>query len=462
MHGRAHPDPTDSEIQGHYYANKAPGTILLGTVAYFSLYHAENLFGLDPAGVAFEANLYLVNLFVSVFFVALSICAFRRLLIFLGTTDQRAAVLSLVLAFGTLLFPYDNQMWGHTTAAAFSLLGLFGLVQGTRRGLFFAGLFAGMAVLTDYLAAVVVASYGVYALWVKAPGRGALGDAERRALWYCLGGLGPLIIFMAYHYACFGAPFSSAMKYTAKGFIDEDRLLGLFGIPEWRYVGALLVSRSRGLLLHAPVLLFSLIGLAFWLKEKKTDPLARLTLACMTLFLLINASFNGWQGGATVCARYQMLAMPFWVLAMKEIPWKTNWKRIFVAVAAFSAFNMLAVASVSPIMPEWEADSAKEAPSYLNPLWLPDDPDSTLQPEQGWPDSLLYDSVYGWTYERFGKGDMGSATLRRFYNLRMNGRRHWHLTNLGLLLGLPGKWSLLPLLFLTGAGGFLLLRSKTS
>jgi hypothetical protein len=177
-------------------------------------------------------------------------------------------------------------------------------------------------------------------------------------------------------------------------------------------VGALLLSPDRGLLLHMPVLGLSLTGLWLWLRRRPRDPLAWLSLGGIALFLAANASFNGWDGGSAVCARYQIPALPFWALAWRGVPWRGAWRKAFLGLAAASAFSMLTVAAVSPIWP-------------------------------GGPEPA--GSVYGWTYRHFAQGKLAADGYREFYVLRMNGRRRWQPTNLGLLLGLPGLWSLLPL-----------------
>lgn len=416
--GRVRPDPGKGEVQGHYYSNKAPGSLLLGAAAYLALFHGERLLGIDPRGAAFELDLYCVNLLVSVLPAALGILAFRRLLRGLGTADDRARALSLALAFSTLLFPYATLLFGHATAAGFAILGLQALLADSRRGLFMAGFWAACAAATDYSAALLLPLIVVFA-WRTRSGRDALE---------VLGGtLFPLALCGAYQYACFGSPFALATDYTAQVFREEGRLFGLLGAPGFGRVWDLLFSGYRGMLVHMPVLVFSLLGLGRWLKREGRDPLAWLCLWGMALFLAANASFNGWHGGAVVCARYQVPALVFWAIPWKELPWSGLWRRTFLAAAAFSAFNMLSVAAVSPLMPEGRENGG----------------------------------LYAWTTPRFVRGKLAGEGYRGYFVLRINGRGHWTPTNLGLLLGLGGLWSLLPLAAGGGAGLFLLAREAS-
>jgi len=450
--GRAHPDLTAGEIQGHYYSNKAPGAILLGIPVYAALFHGERLLGVDPlAATPVEVNLYLVNLFVSVLIVASGIVVFRRLLGLLGTGARRALALALVLAFCTLLFPYSTMLWGHPTAAAFVIMALYGAIRDTPRGLAAAGFFVGLAVLCDYLAILVVLAFG---LWIVARRPRSIG-------WYALGGIVPLVAFAAYHWACFGSPFVTAMSFTQPDFIADGHVLGLFGPFSVSHFFAILASRYRGVLLHMPVLLLSVVALVFWLRRRPTDRLAWMCLAMMGGFLVINATFNGWHGGTVVGARYQMLALPFWVLALKELPWEGLWRPATVILVGVSAFNMLAIAAVSPMSLPWSPDGSDPAtsPQYYNPFWTPGEPSPRAgagQPSAQHP--LFYDSLYGYTYLQFWSGRLAAQAIERLLFLRINGAAMWRPTNAGMLLGLPGLTSLVPLILAGGLGVWLLWR----
>jgi len=454
--GRANPGLDADETQGHYYSNKAPGTILLGVPVYTALFFGQRLLGFDPhAAIPLELNLYLVNLFVSVVVVAAGIVVFRRLLVLVGASERRALVLALVLAFCTLLFPYSTQLWGHPTAAAFTIIALYGLLRETPRSLLLAGFFVGMAVLSDYLAIAGVLAFGA---WIVA-------SRPRRIGWYFLGGALPMAVFGAYHWACFGSPFALATSFTQGEFVNEGHFLGLFGPVSVSHLFALLTSRYRGILLHMPILLLSVVALAIWLRRRPADRLAWLCLVMMGGYLVLNASFNGWHGGTVVGARYQILALPFWVLCLVKLPWRVPWRPAFVALAAVSAFNMLAVAAVSPMSLPWSPDWSDPAtsPQYFNPFWTPGEPDelaasAALSPQH----PLFYDSLYGYTYGQFWSGKLAAQAIGRLLFLRIDRAPMWRPTNAGLLVGLGGFASLVPVVLLAGLGLWALRRSLSA
>jgi hypothetical protein len=81
--------------EGHYYANKAPGTIWLGALAYKPLVMLASCFGwaFDEPGFVI-ASAYLINLFVSVLpLVAVSLAMFE-LARGLGTSLAHASLLA--------------------------------------------------------------------------------------------------------------------------------------------------------------------------------------------------------------------------------------------------------------------------------------------------------------------------------------------------------------------------------
>lgn len=394
-----------SYYNGHYYSNKAPGTMLLGGVIYFVLYHAERLLGIDPSQeAALMLNLYLINLLLSGALGALAMVAFRRFLLHLGSSSGLATGLSLVLAFTTILFPYSTQLWGHPTATWFILLALFGLTSQRPLSTFLSGFFAGMAVLSDYLSAVVA-----FALIV------VVAVKYRAALvWFLAGSVLPAVAFFLYHNACFGSCLALATDYSNPQFHDEDAIMKMFVLPgphNIKIAGKLLFSLQRGLIVQMPVLLFSLVGMVYWLMRSRRDPLLWASAFCMVALLIVNSSFNGWHGGASVSARYQIVALPFWILCIRELPWKRVTRVLFIPVAVWSGINMLVLALVTPLIRPFAAHFDS------NPL-------------------------YGWAYGTITGDQMA---IPRTFRFDIYGIEVWSTCNFGTLLGLRGSSTLLPL-----------------
>ena len=450
--GVVQPEPGSGLVAGHYYANKAPGTILIGSAVYASVRGIGGAFGAaTPSPVATEIQLYLVNLFLSVVPVALAGLALRRLALSLGASQLRASTIALLMVLATPFLPYQTQLWGHPTAASFATLGLAAAVRLDRRAAFLCGFSVGMALLCDYLAILWVLLLGTWWAW-KRP--------RLLAVWF-LGGALPALAFFAYHQACFGSPLALATDTTNEVFVDDDHALGVLGAPRPERVAALLLSRYRGLPVHVPLLLLTPVGLGFWWWRRRPHrEVVLLIVAGIGIYLLANASFNGWHAGSSAVARYQILALPLWVLALIGVPWRGAWRWVTATLALLSLANMLVLAVVGPLTPEWYGAS----PRWWNPGWTPPAEFAagvTVAEEEhpfARPD-LFYDPVYGWSWRELLHGRVAADAMRPYMPLEIGGAEYWHPTNAGLQLGLDGAISLLPLLLLILVGGVWLWRS---
>ncbi len=377
-----------TRVGDHYYANKAPGTLLLGTLVYLPLYHLERVAGVDLSRPALHhVNAYLINLWVSVLPIALAMMAWSRLL------AQRAGPvagtrLALLTFFGTALFPYATQLWGHTTAAAFVM---FAIAAFDARRFVLAGLCSGMAVMSDFLVLPILAGLGI-----------VIALRTRRSIWpFVLGGSGPALVLGLYLWYCFGSPFHLPTEGTNPMFVDDQRALGLFGWPSGVALFQLTVGPYRGLFLQMPLLLVAIAGFVAWRRRAPSDPLFWLCLGSAFATLLWVSTFNGWHGGATIAARYLIVVVPLVALALRELPADRAGLAVLAVAAAPSLLNMLAIAAVSPLVRE----------EALNPLFgevLPGFLDGRLHPHvlpirlQGLdPDVSAWGRMAAWNWGDF-------------------------------------------------------------
>ncbi len=418
----------NEEHSPHYYANKAPGTTLLGIPFYAALFAAESLVGVDPlAPEAVMVNAYLIHLFVTVLPLALSALFFRRALTHLGVRPRRAVGLTLLVYSGTLLLPFSTALWGHTTAAAFVVMAL-GCFVGSGRGSWFAaGALAGMAVLTDYGAGPFAASLvGLAAL------RPNMRD---RVPWIVAGGLGPFVVFLAYHWTLFGSPFTLASSYSPSEMITERYVLGLFGLPRLAAFWSLTVSTARGLFVFMPMMLVALVGVAHIRRHPRAD-LGWLALFNVVAALLMNMSFNAWQGGVSAGPRYLITSLPLWGLLLAFVPEGRRARTALMGLGAISVANMFVIAAVSPMAP----DAFRGSPLFFS--WakvlgaVQVDLGLEAPPPPGGPLSRGSLHIYPTTPLR----DWGIPVTSALYE-------RWASFNLGeRLLGLRGTWSLLPVM----------------
>jgi hypothetical protein len=403
-----------TRVGTRYYANKAPGTIMLGALVYLPLYGIESAAGIDldhPPVASFNA--FAINLLISVVPLAIALAGWTRVLE-RRAGPERALVLALLTWLGTALFPYATQIWGHTTAAAFVMMAIARLdTRGalTARQAVTAGGLLGMAVLCDYLALPVVAALTAM---VALRQRTRLGSL-------LIGGAGPALLLLGYQWYCFGNPFHLPTEGTNPAFVDPDRALGLFGSISGVALFQLTVGPYRGVFLQMPLLLAALWGFARWHRRDRRDPLLWACVAGFAGNVLWVASFNGWHGGATACARYLLVALPLVVLAWRELPASRAAAILLTTSGAISMINMLAVAAVSPLVDE----------RVLNPL-------------------------YGETLRRFVEGDLHPLVLPIRLQHLLPDLVRWRLTtawNWGDLMGLSGLSRIVPWIVLVGTFG---------
>ena len=349
-----------TRVGDHYYANKAPGTVLLGTLVYLPLYHLERIAGADLSQPSLHhVNAYVINLWVSVLPIVLAIVGWSRLLA-RQAGPVRGIGLALLTFFGTALLPYATQLWGHATAAAFVMFAVAAL---ERRRIALSGGCMGMAMLSDFLVLPVLAGIAIVI---------ALRDRRQLVRWIA-GGSGPALALFLYLWYCFGSPFHLPTEGTNPMFVDNQRALGLFGWPSGVALFQLTVGPYRGVFLQMPLLLAAVAGFVYWRRRAPSDPLYWVCLGSSVMTLLWVSTFNGWHGGASIAARYLIVVLPLVALALRELPAGRAGLAVLVVAAVPSVLHMLAIAAVSPLVRE----------EALNPLFgelLPRFLDGQLHP----------------------------------------------------------------------------------
>lgn len=320
----------------HFHPNKPPGTSFIAVPAYWVILHIERAIGVNPDHAwPMTVNVWLTTIFSVGLVSALGCVLFFRLAReFAGGAEWPAVLATLALAFGTTFFPFGTILFDHNLTASLLIASLYFLRRERAGAFLFAGACAGLAVLTNYVAAGAVAFLAVYTLLARGEITRPHGWNWRRGVLFALGGVPFAVLLGWYHTVNFGSPFLVANNFQNPVFKDESGSLGMFGAPN-PYVGALLlVSPYRGIFWLAPVLLGGVAGLGVWLLEKKWVPEARLALAIFAFFFLVNMSFNGYHGGYAAGPRYLVPGIPF--LALGLVVAFARWKKITLVLLALS------------------------------------------------------------------------------------------------------------------------------
>lgn len=327
---------------GHFHPNKPPGTSFLALPAYFVIYHIERWFGVNPDHWwPLTVNAWLTSVFSVGLVSAFGCLIFFRLACELAHGALLPALLAtLAFAFGTTFFPFSTLLFDHNLTAGFLIVAFYCLWRG--RGherapatfALLAGLCAGIAAITNYVAAVAGIFLGLYALLATLPVQSARRANWRAALFFSLGVVPPFLLICWYGWTCFGSPFTLNTDFQNPLFKVEGGALGMFALPSAYVAGIISVSPYRGIFFLAPVTIMSLYGLTIWLREKTYAAEARLCLAIFAFFFLVNASFNGYHGGFSAGPRYLVPGLPF--LALPLVVAFLRWRRLTGALALIS------------------------------------------------------------------------------------------------------------------------------
>lgn len=331
------------EKTGHFHPNKPPGTSFMALPAYYAIYKIERALGVNPDHWwVLNLNAWLTTIFSVGLMSALGCVMFLRLALKVADGKAVPALLATAgFAFGTTFFPFATILFDHALTASLLISALYCLswercggfdtcalkhTSGDVRNVL-AGIAAGLAVVTNYVAVGAVAALGLYALLA-----GRLN--VRRAIAFSLGGLPMAALLLYYHQVNFGSPLALANDFQNPIFKTESGSLGMFGQPNPYVVQLLIASPYRGIFVLCPVLIMGVYGWVVWLREKTWAPEARVGIAIFTFFFLVNASFNGYHAGYSAGPRYLVPGIPF--LALACVVGFVRWRKTTLALLAVS------------------------------------------------------------------------------------------------------------------------------
>jgi hypothetical protein len=334
--------PDWSVHDGHYYPNKPPGIALLGVVPYFALYHIERLSGTDPTDPSrfvWRANGRLLALLLNGLPVALAGAMLIATLARLGVSLGAAVCGALAWGLATLILPYTTALWSHPHIAALLMMSLHHIVAHETvpdaRRLAGAGALAGLAVLSEYLAAVAVVGLGAY----------VARRGWRELATFCAGGAPSLAILFAYQAVCFGSPWDTGQMHLNPVFLVP----GFHpSAPVHVRLAQLSFGPYRGLLFHTPLFLLAVPGVArMWFEGRRALALISVLVPAASLIAL--ASLDVWYTGANIGPRY-LIPMASFLILPTALAFE-RWRRTAVVLGAISLANALATATVDVIAP---------------------------------------------------------------------------------------------------------------
>ena len=304
---RYHGNTADkAQIGGHYYSEKAPGAAVLALPAFLLATGVLRL-----ADVALDSDTgWTVTTWaatagsVGLLSAIAGVCFWLFLRRIFG--DRSAALITLALFLGSLIFSYATMLFSHGLVMSLFFIALWALDRAERGSdsweSALCGFCCGMAVACEYPAAIGAVAIGVAML--------TLG--RRSALQFFLGALPPLLLIPAYNFAVSGSPLTIGYA-QAHGFPGMKE--GVFGFrtPDLRVMFQLLFSEYRGLFFWSPVLLLCFSGFAPLLQ--KSQRLFWLSVTVPVILTLTMSAYYYWDGGYALGPRNILIAVPFLALA---------------------------------------------------------------------------------------------------------------------------------------------------
>lgn len=315
------------------YANKPPGLSWAAVPLYVPVCVAERALGVDPGGF-WGANVsvhVLTALVVAVPGALLGFWMLRMLRRITPLPPAWCVWVALCGALGTLLWPYATGLYSHTVAAAllfraWEAVEVAPPADQTYRRAALVGALLGAAVAVEYSAAPVVLLLAVRAVsrW-----------QNRSALVGALLGLAPWVLALGVYHTClFGSPWTTSYRFQ-RPHLHPGLPAELFHAPDPRVWLALLVLPHRGLLVTSPVLALGLVGSVAWvIRGRNWVP-----LAVLAYYLVLTSCWAEWRGGSALGPRYLIPAIPFLMVAIGAC--RRGWTKWALAVLGPTSIGLM-------------------------------------------------------------------------------------------------------------------------
>ena len=323
----------------HVYSNKSPGLSIVGAVPY-SILHALEKDPDDPITLA--VNHYISTILIVALLGALVPAILYRIGRNHGLSATWSATVALSVGLATQLLPYATFFNVAVPSGALMLVAL------TAERPALGGFAAGLAAMMNYVCAPAVLLIGLI---------------RPRKTAFFAGAAPPLISLAIYQKICFGSFFRTSIADTDARFRSAHGAFGFFERPSLEAFYGITISPYRGLFYFAPVLITAIGGFILWFRSREERGTLAAIIGISAVFFLVNVSFNGWEGGFGIGARYLVPLIPLWGMAMLRL---RGWLRpLFAVLAVISfAFNFAAAA----VDPQPSGTIPRPLTQYIFPL----------------------------------------------------------------------------------------------
>jgi len=351
-------------FNGHYYSDKAPLTSIVGIPSYVfskSILGSEinkdvikifdnnktALYAYKNPGTPFFTTMIVYTICTSVIFSALSVVVFYKILSYFFDKEKHKLILTFVCGFATLVFPYSLSVNVLPTAIFFLLLSFYFLLRQQKNHklteLLIAGIFLGVSFTADYTIGAA-AFFMVFYVFLKT-------KSFNKTLVFFASFVISLLPLMSYNYLLLHDPFTFMQKYMDPNIFPAvpQEVFNLYGflVPNVGVMYQVLIGLYRGLFFYYPILILSIVGLFYMLRDDAYKKEALLFLFVFIGYVVFNSARITWHGGYSFGPKYLYYTVPFLTIALgfafKDFRY-TSFKLVFVAFLCLSLFfNILSL-----------------------------------------------------------------------------------------------------------------------
>ena len=283
-----------------------------------------------------------------------------------------------------------------------------------------AGALAGMAMITEYPAVLLVGTLALYLL-------AQAGERWPRMLWFAAGAAPLLAVGAVYNTLAFGGPLSQGYAHLAGPQVfRQGQAQGFMGItyPHLDALWQTTFGPYRGAFLLSPILLLAIPGFVYLWRRANWRAEWALWLGSAVVYLLFMISYFEWDGGFSIGPRQFLPALPYVVLPIGELVRRERARGWRWIVAVFSSISIAVVVLATATGPLFDPAFKTPITQYLVPSLLGITPDPA-HPAAAW------DAVVA----------RGPVALSGFMSAKLD-------NNWGMALGLPGIAQLAPIVVL--------------
>lgn len=333
---------------GHYYSDKAIGSALWGALIYWPIAKLSSAFGFALRAGQFKQLMTWLAICLPTAILAPLIYSVAKQI---SGSRIPALLIAVVICLGTPIYKYATVYMSHSLVAmlAFATFYIWFRVRNSHRAdlltMLLSGFCMGLIIITEYPGMLIVLLLCVYVLYV-------LWEYQRLADWRLypalfVGGLIPVSLLLLYNYVIFGNPLSIGYFHEASSVFQADMSKGIGGIgfPDLHVLWYTTLHPSMGFFWQSPVLLLTILGWSFMLRDRRYRPEGLLSLVIILSYTIILSGYYLWWGGQASTPRFLIPMLAFFALPLSFVP--RTFRGVFFILVGVSLLEMLAMTAGS-------------------------------------------------------------------------------------------------------------------